>query len=646
MRYPLLLVSCAISTVTLGASRLPTADRYNPVPLTQVRLTDDFWRPRISMIEHKTIAYALNKCEAEGRFDNFLIAGGQMQGTTRGEMPFDDTDVYKIVEGASYCLLIEPNPALKKRLDEIIKIIAVGQEPDGYLTTWRTINPMKPPAPWVKPGPRWHDLGLSHELYNAGHLFDAAAAHYAATGKTTMLNIATRYADLLVKTFGPGKLEAVPGHEIVEDGLVKLYRITGRRDYLELAKYFLDHRGDPANHQLYGPYSQDHIPVIQQREAVGHAVRAVYLYAGMTDMAELYHNDDYFNAVTAIWHNMVGRKLYLTGGIGSHHDGEAFGEDYELPNLTAYAETCASIGSVMWNDQLYQITGDAACYDVIERTLYNALIDGLSLDGTHFFYANCLAADRKFAFNRGHHTRAEWFDCSCCPTNLIRFLPSLPGLLYAQQHDTVAVNLYIASDAKLTVAGQPLQLKQTTNYPWDGDIRLDVSPVHPATFTLKLRMPGWVRNQPVPDNLYHYLGEPPAQPFTLSLNGQPVDTKVVDGYLSIHREWAPGDQLQLTFVMPIREVVARPEVANLKGKVALERGPLVYCLEENDNATPVADIALGADPHLQAEPREMLNGLTVIEGQTADGKPFTAIPYYAWSNRGVSAMTVWMPKKE
>ncbi len=634
----LVLFTCAGRAI----EPLPPAERLVPVPLAEVRLTDDFWLPKIETIQHKTIAFALAKCEAEGRLDNFLIAGGKLPGPVRGAMPFDDTDVYKIIEGASSSLISAPNPELETRLDELIAIIAVGQEADGYLTTWRTIDGLHPPAPWVKPGKRWEYLNMSHELYNAGHLFEAAAVHHAATGKDNLLAIALRYADLLVETFGPGQREAVPGHQIVETGLIKLYRITGRRDYLELAKYFLDHRGDPANHPLYGAYSQDHIPVVDQREVVGHAVRAVYMYAGMTDIADLYQDDAYFTAVDALWHNMVDRKLYLTGGLGAKHDGEAFGADYELPNLTAYAETCAAIGSVMWNQRLYLLTGDKAYYDLIERTLYNGLIAGLAHDGTHFFYSNCLAADKEFAFNRGNHTRSEWFDCSCCPTNLIRFLPTLPGLVYAQQPGAVAVNLYVSNETRLTVAETAVRLTQETTYPWAGDVALTVAPETPLAFALKLRVPGWTLGEPTPGTLYHYVsGE--TRTLEVTLNGQAQEATITGGYVVVDRRWAAGDTVRLTLPMPIRQVAAAPEVEDLRGQTALERGPLVYCFEEPDNPVAIADITVRPGAGFSSAPMDLIGGIMALHGTDAAGRALTAIPYYAWSNRGGTAMKVWVP---
>ena len=418
-----------------------------------------------------------------------------------------------------------------------------------------------------QPGERWHHLAASHELYNAGHLFEAAAQHYAATGKTNMLDIATGYADLLVKTFGEGKLETVPGHQIVETGLVKLYRITGKKEYLELAKYFLDNRGKTiGGRELFGSYSQDHIPVVEQDEVVGHAVRAVYMYAGMTDVAELYEDQDYFDAVNALWQNMVNKKLYITGGVGARHEGESFGDNYELPNLTAYAETCAAIGSVIWNHRLFQITGKSEFYDVLERTLYNGTISGISLDGTHFFYPNCLEADGEYAFNGGHKTRAEWFDCSCCPSNLIRFIPTIPGLIYEQKGRTLVVNLYASNSANLVVEGDAVMVEQETNYPWDGKVELKVKTEAKTAITLQLRVPGWANGAVVPGDLYSYLDREVGS-VELLVNGDPVEASVENGYLTVSRVWDPSDVVTLTLPMPARKVVANAQVKDLEGQV-------------------------------------------------------------------------------
>lgn len=616
-----------------------------PINIRNVKVHDDFWLPIIQRVQERTIEYAIEKCREEGRFDNFLIAGGQMEGSVKGVMPFDDTDVYKIIEGASNSLISAPNPKLEKLLDSLVSIIRVGQETDGYLTTWRTIDPAKPPASWVTvdKGERWESLDRSHELYNAGHLFEAAVVHYKATGKKNFLDIAIKNADLMVQTFGEGegKIAAVPGHQIIETGLIKLYQTTGKKEYFDLAKYFLDHRGKPEHHELFGDYSQDHVPVIDQDEVVGHAVRAVYMYAGMTDIAAIEKDTSYLKAVNALWDNMVNKKMYITGGIGAKHEGEAFGENYELPNLTAYNETCAAIGDVYWNHRLHNLTGNVKYFDVIERTLYNGLISGLSLDGQQFFYPNALESNGVYKFNQGACTRKDWFDCSCCPTNVIRFLPAMPGLIYSKTDDTVFVNLYAANDATVDLKAQTVKLSQETKYPWDGKVKLTVNPAEAGKFTMKFRVPGWARNKVLPGDLYQY-ATVINEKNKISLNGEEIDVQAEDGYFAISREWTKGDMVELEFPMEVRKVKANQLVAENKDKMSLEYGPIVYAVEEMDNKGDFEKIALSTDEEFQVNMQpDLLRGVNTISNEN-----LTAIPYYAWSNRGVGKMKVWLPTKK
>jgi DUF1680 family protein len=574
--------------------------------------------------------------------ENFLIAGGHKSGKTRGKMPFDDTDLYKIIEGASYSLISEPNPVLETYLDSIISIIKTGQEPDGYLTTWFTIDRANPPASWVKPSKeRWENEISSHELYNSGHLYEAAAAHYQATGKRNFLDIALKNADLIVANFGPGKISRPPGHQIIETGLIKLYHITKNEKYLELSRYLLDLRGDSISHPLYGSYNQDHLPVVKQSEAAGHAVRAVYMYAGMTDIATLYNDSAYLNAVNNLWDNVVNKKMYITGGLGSRHEGEAFGENYELPDLTAYNETCAAIGSVYWNHRLFLLTGQAKYYDIIERTLYNGVIPGISLSGKTFFYPNPLESDGKYAFNMGSCTRQPWFDCSCCPTNLIRFIPAIPGLIYASQNDQVFVNLYMSNKAIVEVENKRVEFLQETGYPWNGNISLILSPEKKQKFTLKLRIPGWAQNEVVPGNLYSYSDRNEAA-VKLSVNGTPENAAINNGYITLTREWQKGDKIELFVPMQVRRVVTNESVKENRNKVAFERGPIVYCAEDADNKN-LTDITIsGADNFVVNKSVLLSERMNVLE--SADpGKPLRLIPYYLWSNRGTGNMKVWFP---
>jgi len=644
MKYFYLLFTALSLLTCKSQDEITVGYPIKPIDIRKVQLTDDFWLPIIKTVQHKTIAYALEKCEEEGRMDNFMIAGGKMEGETKGYMPFDDTDIYKIIEGASYSLISNPDKKLDAYLDTLISIIKTGQEEDGYLTTWRTINGEKPPASWVNPGKRWEHLASSHELYNSGHMFEAAVAHYEATGKRSFLDIALKNADLLVETFGPGKLELLPGHQIVETGLIKLYLVTGNEAYLNLSKYYLDQRGDSTTHALYGPYSQDHLPVTEQDEVVGHAVRAVYMYAAMTDIAAIKNDASYLDAVNSLWENMVYKKMYVTGGIGARHEGEAFGENYELPNLTAYNETCASIGSVYWNHRLFRLTGEVKYYDVIERTLYNGLISGLSLDGEQFFYPNALESDGKYTFNQGTCTRKSWFDCSCCPTNMIRFIPSVPGLIYSAQADTLYVNLYASNNAQLEVNETNIDMSQKTDYPWNGQVILSIKPEKATDFTIKLRIPGWLKNEVLPGDLYTYIHNYSEQP-TIMVNGNAINANIKNGYVSIKREWSANDEISLDFHMSVRMVKANDGVKEDIDKRSFEYGPLVYCVEEIDNSGTIDKLTLTNNMDWSVTKNvDILGGINVVTGENkTSGLALTAVPYYSWSNRGIGGMKVWLP---
>jgi DUF1680 family protein len=644
----------ALLVILLAACRTETGTMEYPiqgVSFNEVKINDQFWLPKIETNRTVTIPASFAKCEEMGRMDNFLIAGHVMKGKTRGKMPFDDTDVYKIIEGASYSLATIPDPALDAYVDSIIAIIKTGQEADGYLTTYKTIDSTYAPAGWCPAGGRWKNLSCSHELYNSGHLFEAAAAHYHATGKTSLLGIATKNADLLVKVFGEGKNPGVPGHQIVETGLIKLYLITKKDAYLQLAKHFLDYRGDSTKREIWGPYNQDHKPVVEQDEAVGHAVRALYMYTGMTDIAALFQDKAYRNAVDRIWDNLVTGKIYITGGVGARHQGEAFGDDYELPNLTAYNETCAAIANVYWNYRMFLLHGDAKYIDVLERSLFNGVISGVGLDGKTFFYPNPLECDMKFMFNEGGSlTREPWFDCSCCPTNLCRFMPSVPGYIYAQNKDSIYVNLYVGSSTTIRLNGKtPVTIAQTTRYPWDGKVRITVSPEKKSRFVLNLRIPGWARNQPVPGNLYSF-DVPETDSASVAVNRKVLPYKTKKGYAVIDREWKQGDVVDITLPMNIHLVRANRHVADDLDKVAIERGPMVYCVEGADNGALVTDLALSDSTLLSASfVPDLLNGVVIISGnginmsRSEQAQKFTAIPYFLWNNRGANEMKVWIP---
>jgi len=626
------------------------------IPFNTVSLNDGFWLPKIEINRTITIPSSFQKCEETGRVENFILASGAKKGKFLTVYPFDDTDIYKTIEGAAFSMTVHPDKALDRYVDSLIAIVAAAQEPDGYLYTARTIDPAHPhdwsgSERWVK------ESELSHELYNSGHLFEAAAAHFIATGKSNLLNIALKNANLLVQVFGPGKRDDAPGHEIVEMGLVRLYRITGEKKYLDLAKFFIDCRGKIPNSKQF--YSQNHIPFVQQTEAVGHAVRAAYLYSGVADVAALTGNKEYIDAIDKIWENTVTKKFYITGGIGALHAGEAFGADYELPNLTAYNETCAAIANVYWNYRMFLLHGDAKYIDVLERSLYNNVISGIGLDGKTFFYPNPLESNAKYAFNYGNKlSREPWFDCSCCPTNLCRFMASVPGYIYAQKQEDIYVNLFIGSKTTFKLQKTSVVLSQQSNYPWEGNVSIQVNPTKKTDFSLCLRIPGWARNQPVPGDLYRYVASTPEE-IVVKVNGKAVAYTTREGYAVISRQWKKGDKVEYTLPMNIHRVEANEKVKDDRGKIAIERGPVVYCLEGIDNNNNLNTIILpdNASLSVKFQPAK-LNGINEISGEAivleiaTDGlsvltkkQPFTAIPYYAWSNRGINQMKVWLPRK-
>ncbi|HCM73771.1 MAG TPA: glycoside hydrolase family 127 protein [Fimbriimonadaceae bacterium] len=619
-----------------------------PIPFNQVHLTDKFWAPRIETNRVVTIPYAFEQCEQTGRMDLFVRAAKVLRGEPLEDKsppgyPFDDSDVYKVMEGAAYALSVKPDPELEKYVDDLIALIASAQEPDGYLYCTRTINP-ESPHPWAGKE-RWVlEQDNSHELYNLGHMYEAAAAHYQATGKRTFLDIATKSADLLVETFlKPGR-KIWPGHQVIEIGLGKLYRITGKKEYLELSKLFLDSRGGS------GDYWQAHKPVIEQTEAVGHAVRATYMYSGMADVAALRGEDDYLKTLNTIWEDVVQSKLYITGGIGSTGAGEAFGKPYELPNMTAYCETCAQIGNVYWNQRLFLLHGDAKYVDVLERTLYNGLISGVALDGKTFFYPNPLESI-------GQHARSPWFGCACCPSNVTRFMASTPGYFYAHRGDSLYVNLFASGHAEIDMgAGRQVKVAQETNYPWDGEISLKIDPARTGRFKVMVRIPGWARNEAVPSKLYAFKGAT-TRP-TLRVNGRDVAIQLQDGYAVLDREWKAGDTVSLSLPMPVRRVVSSEKVVMNQGRVAIQRGPIVYCAEGVDNANSVRTFMLPDDAELKVVKQpDLLGGVVTLQTTAmdlalqADGsvkqaaKPVTLIPYYSWANRGRSEMLVWLPNR-
>jgi DUF1680 family protein len=627
-----------------------------PVPFTDVKIEDNFWSKRIETNRAVTIPASFARCENTGRVKNFEMAATRT-GKFCTTYPFDDTDIYKTIEGASYSMAVHPDAKLDAYVDSLITIVGKAQEPDGYLYTARTIDPLHPHAwsgseRWVK------ENELSHELYNSGHLFEAASAHYLATGKHNLFNIALKNADLLVATFGPGKRHVAPGHEIVEMGLVRLYRITGKKQYLDLAKFFIDERGkrtyDKASTDEWknGRYWQDDTPVTDQYEAEGHAVRAMYLYSGIADVAALTGDKEYITAIDRIWENMVGKKIYVQGGIGAIPGGERFGEDYELPNATAYNETCAAIGDVYWNQRMFLLHGDSKYIDVLEKVLYNGLISGVGLDGKSFFYTNAMQITNGFTHSALEPSRSGWFECSCCPTNMARFLPSLSGYIYAQRANSVFVNLFIAGTAKLQVNSHSVNIEQHNNYPWNGGLSFDINPDIPSDFALRIRIPGWARAEAIPLNLYSFENKSVAK-FSLKLNGKTISYKMENGYAVIDRKWHKGDQIQLDLPMEVKKVIASKALTDDQNKIALQRGPVMYCAEWKDNEGDISNLAIPANAQFTPVNKpDLLNGVIVLRGEvfeksttTAASKKveFTAIPYYSWANRGKGEMEVWLP---
>ena len=655
------LILTLLPTLLVTCTQAPKADyAAAPVPLTDVHLTDAFWAPRLETNRTVTIPHDFKQSEETGRVKNFAMAeaalGGAADGKFCSRFPFDDSDVYKVIEAASYALATHADPKLEKYVDGLVAKIAVAQEPDGYLYTARTIGG-PPPQDWVGKE-RWSHLYMSHELYNVGHLYEAAAAHYQATGKKNLLAVAVKNADLVAKEFGPGKRTNPPGHEEIEIGLVKLYRATGKTKYLDLAKFFIDARGktegripyglEGRQELLYGPYAQDDKPFIEQTEAVGHAVRAGYLYAGAADVAALTGDQAYVAALKKIWADVVGTKIYLTGGIGAAGAWEGYGPAYRLPNASAYAETCANIATFLWNSRMLRLELDAKYADVMERILYNGVLSGISLSGDKFFYPNPLTS-------YGQHERVPWFSCACCPPNVARILASVPGYFYAASGDKVYVNLFAQGTGKLKAGGADLEIVQTTEYPWKGNVRIEVKPEKAAVFTLAVRIPGWAQNRPVPSDLYTYTEAAEGVP-TLKLNGEAVKLEVEKGYALVSRTWKAGDVVELSLPMPVRRVAANEAVEEDRGRVAVERGPLVYCAEGPDNDGRVSNLVLADGSQLVAELRpDLLNGVVVIKGEAealsekggavvAEKKPLTLIPYYAWANRGKGEMTVWLAR--
>jgi DUF1680 family protein len=651
LKYVLLMVSPLI-IVNSGCSDDSLSGDYpiSPVPFTSVRLTDDFWSKRIERNAEVTIPIAFSYCETTGRVRNFEIAGGLDTGRFQTIFPFDDSDVFKIIEGASYSLQTFPDKKLEAYLDTLIYKIGLAQEEDGYLYTNRTIAEMHGGEglhEWASPK-RWElAYDLSHELYNLGHLYEAAVAHYQATGKRSLLDIAIKSADLVDRDFGSDRLQVYPGHQVIEMGLVKLYRTTGDIKYLDLARFFLDIRG-PGGEQ----YNQAHEKVVDQTEAVGHSVRATYMYSGMADIAAIEKNTAYLNAITRIWEDIVHRKMYITGGIGATGGNEGFAGPWVLPNMTAYCETCASIGDIFTNHRLFLLHGDRKYMDILEKTLYNAMLSGVSLSADRFFYPNPLES-------AGQHQRSPWFGCACCPSNIARFIPAIPGYIYGVKEKDLYVSLFVSNDADIVVNNNKINISQKTGFPWNGKVEMSVSPDKDATFSIMLRIPGWVVNEAIPGNLYRFT-DSNDESYKILVNGASCNFDIEKGYARIERKWRKGDNILIEFPMPVRKVIADERISDNRGRIAVQRGPVIYCAEWPDNNENILNLLIDDNAPFTTEYLpELLEGVQVVRTtgyqsvrkdkgriEKPDPETVTLIPYAYWNNRGPGQMMVWLPVTE
>ena len=650
----ILLVAAITALAITSCSDTGEDENYpiRPVPFTAVKMTDSFWAPRIKKNHEVTIPIAFGYCESTGRVKNFEIAGGLDTGAFQTIYPFDDSDVTKIIEGAAYSLQTFPDPELEAYVDSLIWKIGLAQEDDGYLYTNRTIAEMGYGKlhEWAE-GKRWEKTNiLSHELYNLGHMYEAAVAYYQATGKRELLDISIKSADLVDKDFGWDAFVSYPGHQVIEMGLVKLYRTTGERKYLDLAKFFLDARGTREDGD---EYSQSHKKVVDQTEAVGHSVRATYMYSGMADVASILKDEAYVNAITKIWEDLVHRKMYITGGIGASGGNEGFAEPYHLPNMTAYCETCASIGSIFFNHRMFSMHGEGKYFDILEKTLYNGALSGVSLSGDRFFYPNPLESD-------GRHSRSPWFGCACCPSNICRFIPAIPGYIYSVTDNDLYVNLFASNEAQIGLGKNMVRVTQETLYPWDGKVTMTVSPEKEGIFKMHIRIPGWARNEAMPGGLYAF-ADTIAEGYSLIVNGEVPEVTLSEGYVTFERKWKKGDRIELYLPMPVRRVVADGRVKEDSGRYAIQKGPLMFCAEWPDNPEgKVLDILIAARPDFTTEfNQDLLNGTELIktggygavvspDGTITPGEPveMTLIPYHLWNNRGKGEMRVWLPYAE
>ena len=617
--------------------------KMEAVNFSRVDIEDNFWKPRIYTVSTVTIPVCINQTEVKtARIRNFEKVAAR-KGEKHEGIYYDDSDVYKALEAIAYSLKNHPDAILEKKAGEWVDKIAAAQLPDGYLNTFYTLGNIQN---------RWTDMSR-HEDYCAGHLIEAAVALFNTTGKRKLLDVAIRFANHIDSTFRLQNLHWVSGHQEIELALVKLYKTTGDKRYLDLSDWFLQQRG----HGYYSEipksqeYSQDRYPMKDQTQITGHAVRAMYLYTGAADVGAAKNDSGYMKAMKQVWEDVVYRNMYLTGGIGSSGKNEGFGGDYDLPNEQAYCETCASVGMVFWNQRMNLLTGESKYIDILERCLYNGALDGLSLKGDRFFYGNPLASS-------GNYSRSEWFGTACCPSNIARLVESVGSYIYAKSDDALWINLFVGSSGSLTIKNRNIQVKQLTNYPWDGKVQISVIPEIQTEFDLLIRIPGWANNQPVPGNTYNYL-DTSSEKISITLNGISTAYKMANGYAVINKTWKKGDVVELNLPMPVRKIVAVNDVTEDRNRVALQRGPLVYCFEHVDNGGQTMNLLIPDNITFTSEFKpELLNGIVVLKTDapvatvsanglniTVTDRKITAIPYYSWANRGEGQMQVWIPRK-
>jgi len=615
-------------------------EKFEFINFSKVNITDRFWKPKMDLVATATLSACIYQTEtATPRIRNFEKVA-RKKGEKHEGIYYDDSDVYKALEAISYSISTRHDAALEKKADEWIDKIAAAQLADGYLDTYFTLNGVDK---------RWTDVE-KHEDYNAGHLIEAAVAYYDATGKTKLLEVAIRLANHIDSTFRMANKPWFSGHEEIELALVKLYRVTKDDRYLKLADWYLQQRGRYKQWGNSG-YWQDVLPVKEQKNITGHAVRAMYLYTGAADVGSLTGDVAYMNAMKSVWEDVVQRNMYLTGGIGSAGSNEGFTHDYDLPNQSAYCETCASVGMVFWNQRMAQLSGDGRYVDVLEKSLYNAALDGLSLSGDRFFYDNPLASN-------GQNTRSAWFGTACCPANIARLVSSLGNYIYGKSADGIWVNLFVNSNTRLLLGTDSVLIKTETNYPWEGKVRINIVPDAGKKFKVRIRIPGWVRGEASPGALYRYIQYKPA-PVEFQINGKKIESIMEEGYAVFEREWKKGDQISFSFPMDPLRITAMDSLRNDVGKMALQRGPFIYCIEGADNGGAVWNILVKPATVFNALPYKILNEPVIALQATVDQsvaakngyqvntqkKKITAIPYYTWANRGANAMRVWIPDK-